>query len=32
MASDMVAVMSRWEDDKDRYDLPVSDVLAHLRR
>ncbi|MGW9068099.1 DUF1932 domain-containing protein [Streptomyces yangpuensis] len=31
MAEAAVAVMSRWEGDKDRYDLEVSDVLSHLR-
>ncbi|MBW5481138.1 NAD(P)-dependent oxidoreductase [Streptomyces bambusae] len=32
MAEAAVTVMSRWERDKDRYDLSVADVLAHLRR
>ncbi|MFB6822656.1 DUF1932 domain-containing protein [Streptomyces virginiae] len=31
MAAAAVAVMSHWEGDKDQYDLPVSEVLAHLR-
>ncbi|MEU8678097.1 DUF1932 domain-containing protein [Streptomyces sp. NPDC048560] len=31
MAEAAVAVMSHWKGDKDRYDLPVADVLAHLR-
>ncbi|MFJ2478177.1 DUF1932 domain-containing protein [Streptomyces sp. NPDC087659] len=31
MAEAAVVVMSRWEGDKDQYDLSVSDVLAHLR-
>ncbi|WP_434591773.1 DUF1932 domain-containing protein [Streptomyces sp. A5-4] len=32
MAEAAVAVMSRWEGDKDQSDLEVADVLAHLRR
>lgn len=32
MAEAAVAVMARWDGDKDQYDLPVSEVLAHLRR
>ncbi|MFD9163016.1 DUF1932 domain-containing protein [Streptomyces sp. NPDC059558] len=31
MAEAAVAVMSRWEGDKDRYDLELTDVLSHLR-
>lgn len=31
MAEAAVAVMARWENDKDRYDLDLADVLAHLR-
>ncbi|MCY0940111.1 NAD(P)-dependent oxidoreductase [Streptomyces antarcticus] len=31
MAEAPVAVMSHWEGDKDQYDLPLADVLAHLR-
>ncbi|GAA2484140.1 NAD(P)-dependent oxidoreductase [Streptomyces thermolineatus] len=31
MAEAAAAVMARWEDDKDRYDLDLADVLAHLR-
>lgn len=31
MAEAAVRVMSRWEDDKDQYDLQVAEVLAHLR-
>ncbi|MFB7465205.1 DUF1932 domain-containing protein [Streptomyces sp. NPDC056224] len=31
MAEAAISVMSRWEDDKDQYDLPVVDALAHLR-
>jgi 3-hydroxyisobutyrate dehydrogenase-like beta-hydroxyacid dehydrogenase len=31
MAEAAVRVMSRWEGDKDRYDLEVAEVLAHLR-
>lgn len=31
MAEAAVAVMSRWEGDKDQYDLNLADVLAHLR-
>ncbi|MFZ3470251.1 DUF1932 domain-containing protein [Streptomyces sp. 4.24] len=31
MAEAAVAVMSRWEGDKDQYDLELADVLAHLR-
>jgi 3-hydroxyisobutyrate dehydrogenase-like beta-hydroxyacid dehydrogenase len=31
MAEAAVRVMSRWEGDKDQYDLEVADVLAHLR-
>ncbi|MEU3203783.1 DUF1932 domain-containing protein [Streptomyces cyaneofuscatus] len=32
MAEAAVTVMSRWEQDKDRNDLPLADVLAHLRK
>ncbi|MEV0963707.1 DUF1932 domain-containing protein [Streptomyces sp. NPDC049910] len=32
MAEAAATVMARWERDKDRYDLAVPDVLAHLRR
>ncbi|MFD5425513.1 DUF1932 domain-containing protein [Streptomyces sp. NPDC127084] len=32
MAEAAVTVMSHWERDKDRHDLSVADVLAHLRR
>ncbi|MFE2930712.1 DUF1932 domain-containing protein [Streptomyces sp. NPDC059278] len=31
MAEASAAVLSRWEQDKDQYDLPVAEVLAHLR-
>ncbi len=31
MAEAAVVVMARWEDDKDRYDLDLANVLAHLR-
>ncbi|MFF9010926.1 DUF1932 domain-containing protein [Streptomyces goshikiensis] len=31
MAEAAVAVMSRWEGDKDQYDLELTDVLSHLR-
>lgn len=31
MAEAAVRVMSRWEGDKDQYDLEVAEVLAHLR-
>ncbi|MET7712314.1 DUF1932 domain-containing protein [Streptomyces sp. NPDC005407] len=31
MAEAAVAVMSRWEGDKDQHDLDVAEVLAHLR-
>ncbi|GAA3375177.1 NAD(P)-dependent oxidoreductase [Streptomyces racemochromogenes] len=31
MADAAVAVMARWEGDKDHYDLSVAEVLAHLR-
>ncbi|MFD3676086.1 DUF1932 domain-containing protein [Streptomyces sp. NPDC058613] len=31
MAEAAAAVMSRWEGDKDQYDLNLADVLAHLR-
>ncbi|MFI2618502.1 DUF1932 domain-containing protein [Streptomyces sp. NPDC018584] len=31
MAEAAAAVMSRWEGDKDQYDLELADVLAHLR-
>ncbi|MFF4443526.1 DUF1932 domain-containing protein [Streptomyces sp. NPDC001502] len=31
MAEAAVTVMSRWEGDKDRYDLELTDVLSHLR-
>lgn len=31
MAEAAVVVMSRWEEDKDHYDLELADVLAHLR-
>ncbi|KIF02009.1 phosphogluconate dehydrogenase [Streptomyces sp. RSD-27] len=31
MAEAAVAVMSRWEGEKDRYDLELTDVLSHLR-
>ncbi|MFD4938148.1 DUF1932 domain-containing protein [Streptomyces virginiae] len=31
MAEAAVAVMSRWEGDKDRYDLKLADVLTHLQ-
>ncbi|MFE9335585.1 DUF1932 domain-containing protein [Streptomyces sp. NPDC007063] len=31
IAEAAASVMNRWEKDKDRYDLPLADVLAHLR-
>ncbi|MEV7417363.1 DUF1932 domain-containing protein [Streptomyces sp. NPDC089919] len=31
MAEAAVAVMARWAGDKDHYDLPVAEVLSHLR-
>ncbi|MCM1972553.1 NAD(P)-dependent oxidoreductase [Streptomyces sp. G1] len=31
MAEAAVAVMSRWEGDKDQYNLELTDVLSHLR-
>ncbi|GHB72830.1 6-phosphogluconate dehydrogenase [Streptomyces cirratus] len=31
MAEAAVAVMSRWEGDKDQYNLKLADVLAHLQ-
>jgi 3-hydroxyisobutyrate dehydrogenase-like beta-hydroxyacid dehydrogenase len=31
MAEAAAAVMERWEKDKDRYDLPLTEVLTHLR-
>ncbi|WP_328928481.1 DUF1932 domain-containing protein [Streptomyces sp. NBC_00190] len=31
MAEAAVAVMARWEGDKDHYDLSVAEVLSHLR-
>ncbi|MDN0200115.1 NAD(P)-dependent oxidoreductase [Streptomyces sp. S.PNR 29] len=30
MAEAAAAVMRRWEQDKDRYELPLAEVLAHL--
>jgi len=32
MAEAAAAVMGRWEKDKDQYELPLADVLAHLRQ
>ncbi|WP_327404301.1 DUF1932 domain-containing protein [Streptomyces sp. NBC_01288] len=31
MAEGAAAVLGRWADDKDDYDLPLEEVLAHLR-
>lgn len=31
MAEAAAAVLRRWEQDKDRYDLPLPEVLTHLR-
>lgn len=31
MAEAAATVLTRWEDDKDRYDLDLTDVLAHLQ-
>ena len=31
MAEGAAAVLGRWTDDKDDYDLPLEEVLAHLR-
>ncbi|WP_405971901.1 DUF1932 domain-containing protein [Streptomyces sp. NBC_00988] len=31
MAEGAAAVLRRWNDDKDRFDLPVEEVLTHLR-
>jgi 3-hydroxyisobutyrate dehydrogenase-like beta-hydroxyacid dehydrogenase len=31
MAEAAAAVMQRWEEDKDQYDLPLAEVLTHLR-
>ncbi|WP_405864183.1 DUF1932 domain-containing protein [Streptomyces sp. NBC_00005] len=31
MAEAAAAVMRRWEQDKDQYDLPLAEVLTHLR-
>ncbi|MFD0318217.1 hypothetical protein [Streptomyces flavalbus] len=32
MAKAAASVMARWEKDKDRYELPLADALAHLRK
>lgn len=32
MAQAAASVMARWEHDKDQYDLPLADALAHLRQ
>ncbi|KAB7835756.1 NAD(P)-dependent oxidoreductase [Streptomyces mobaraensis] len=32
LATATAAVLNRWAHDKDRYDLPLAEVLAHLRQ
>ncbi len=32
LAEAAASVMARWEKDKDQYELPLADVLAHLRQ
>ncbi|MGW0844186.1 DUF1932 domain-containing protein [Streptomyces sp. NPDC002787] len=32
MAEAAASVMARWEKDKDRYELPLAEALAHLRQ